>query len=871
MQLIRKTAAVSAAAAMCAALTQGVPMTAVTEQRIVINEVCAKNTTFAAADGQYYDWVELYNSSDGIIDLGGYGLSDKTDTPYRFVFPEGTKIGGKQRIIVFCDSKAIQPEGQHFAPFGLSTTGETLTLTDAAGITVDTVTFGQMETNVTYGRFPDGSDSFAYMEMTPDMPNEEKSVIGIDVAEPIFSKESGFYNDSFSLTISAADNMTIYYTLDGSEPTAESYVYISPVTVSDISPSANVLSARTDIAPSSWMSSVTPPRNPVDKAFIIRAAAMDENGNFSDTVTKSYFVGYQNKASYYQNLKVISLVTDSDNLYDNEKGIYVLGKVYDDWKTGPDYDPAAQEWTIPANYTQKGAEWEREASMEIFENGSSVLSQNVGLRIHGGATRSMTQKSFNVYARSEYGASKIDFDLFSGAVSSQSTGKTLDKFDSFMLRNGGNDGQYTRFRDKLNQTLVSDRNILTQGMEPCIVFIDGEYWGQYEITEKLDEDFISAHYGVGKKDICIVKNETLDTGDAADYDEWTQLYEWIKASDLSNAANYSELCEKIDMQSFMDYVSAEIYFNNWDWGGNNMAMWKSSSIDNTNPFADGKWRFILFDTEYSVNLYGTTGASTDSFRQLMENKSFLSDLFSAAIKNETFKSEFCRTFMDMANENFDSNRISELISQFSSAYHDTTIDTYNRFWPNWPGGNKAESSYSSEVNSVKDFYSSRYSSITGAMKNTLGLRGSLAMVTVKNDASKGSVSVNTITPDFSDGSWSGNYYTDYPIALTAEPKPGYRFVCWETSDGKTIGNTSAEIPFSSDITVTAVYEESENLMGDVNLDGKVDAADAVLLQKYILCTAELTAEQGALADVCSDGIVNSLDLAALKQIAFGKK
>ena len=74
MQLIRKTAAVSAAAAMCAALTQGVPMTAVTEQRIVINEVCAKNTTFAAADGQYYDWVELYNSSDGIIDLGGYGL-----------------------------------------------------------------------------------------------------------------------------------------------------------------------------------------------------------------------------------------------------------------------------------------------------------------------------------------------------------------------------------------------------------------------------------------------------------------------------------------------------------------------------------------------------------------------------------------------------------------------------------------------------------------------------------------------------------------------------------------------------------------------------------------------------------------------------
>lgn len=869
MKLIKKTAAVCCSALIASVIPPVPNASADSAPAIVINEICAKNNVYAAPDGSYYDWIELYNSSDASVDLSGYGLSDKADKPYRFVFPDNTIIAGGERLMVFCDSKLAASAGQYSAAFGLSTNGETIVLTDAAGNTIDSVTFGAIADNQSYGRVTDGSADFAYMEMSPNSANEASCIINADVQEPIFSKESGFYNDAFSLEISAPEGSMIYYTLDGSEPTVDSNIYSSPINVSDISYSANNLSARTDIAPTTATSSVSLQNTPVDKAFVIRAAVMDKNGNFSDTVTGTYFIGYNNKAAYYRDLKVISLVTDSNNLYDYETGIYVLGKVYDDWRNGPDYSYQAADWQMPGNYTQKGSEWEREASMQIFENGSLAVDQNVGIRIHGGATRSMTQKSFNIYARSKYGASKLDFDLFSGAVISESTGEPITEFDSFMIRNGGNDAQYTRFRDKLNQSLVADRNMLTQGMKPCIVFINGEYWGQYEITEKIDEDFISAHYGVKKKDVCVVKNQSLDTGDDAAFEEWEMLRNWITSTDFSNESSYNELCEKIDMQSFMDYVSAEIYIDNVDWGSNNTAMWKTVNTDPSNPYADGKWRFIMFDTEYSTNLYDQAKSSDNTFSQLMKSDSFLGDLFNSAMKNDTFRQQFCQTFMDMANENFDSDKISRLIDQLSSAYHDTTIDTFNRFWANWPGGFWAERQYSQEVSAVKNFYNSRFSSITNSLKGFFGLNGYLANVTVKNDDAMGSVTVNTLTPDFTDGSWSGKYYTDHPVSLSAEPKEGFEFVGWETSDGKNIDASKADISFNSDITITAVYKKSERLSGDVNLDGKVDIADAVMLQNWLLGNGDLTCWQNG--DLCEDKKIDAFDLCLLKRIIIEQK
>ena len=90
---------------------------------VVLNEACAKNTAFAAADGAYYDWIELYNPTGQAVDLSGYGLTDDPTKLGQYVFPAGTTLEAGGRLLVFCDAKAVAPAGQLMAPFGLSRRG----------------------------------------------------------------------------------------------------------------------------------------------------------------------------------------------------------------------------------------------------------------------------------------------------------------------------------------------------------------------------------------------------------------------------------------------------------------------------------------------------------------------------------------------------------------------------------------------------------------------------------------------------------------------------------------------------------------------------------------------------------------------------
>jgi hypothetical protein len=250
-------------------------------------------------------------------------------------------------------------------------------------------------------------------------------------------------------------------------------------------------------------------------------------------------------------------------------------------------------------------------------------------------------------------------------------------------------------------------------MEPCILFINGEYWGHYEITEKLDKSFIKSHYGVPKKDVCIIKKDELDEGSEETFAEWLELRSWIKATDFSDAAAYAELCERVDMQGFIDYVCTELYINNSDWGAANSAMWKSQIIDESKTYADGKWRFILFDTEFSTGIYGRTSAEENSIATLMEKDCFITDLLKAAMKNEDFRNNFADSFKEISDKNFDNDRVAKAISDLSEQYRDMTVDTYNHFWRSSFGGIMGKSNFDDAVDEVRTFFNERNKYITG--------------------------------------------------------------------------------------------------------------------------------------------------------------
>ena len=803
----------AAAGILCLGLVcqnAGILPVSAASKTVTINEVCSKNTTIPAPDGGLYDWVELYNPTNSAVDLSGWGLSDKATKPFKFKIPDGTRINAKSYLVIYCDSTA-GATNTTIAPFGMSGSGETLTLSDQNGNAVNTLTFGSIAADASYGQYPDGSGNFFDLGCTPGKANTAPEGSAA-VATPEFSLESGYYEAGKSVSINVPSGTTVYYTTDGSVPTTSSQRYSSPFTLNDVSNNANVLAAERNISTYGY----NPPSSPVDKANIIRAVAVDPQGRVSDVITRTYFVGKTN-SGYYKNMKVVSLVTDPDNLFNYETGIYVLGKHYDeDNGTGsqggmpgfpgiPGWGGAGgfkQPWEMEANYTQSGKAWERPATMTVFDKGQKVVDQDVGIRIKGGASRHNAQKSFNVYARLDYGAPEMTYDFFEGKSIKMKSGKPVKSYTNISLRDGGNDNGNAIFRDSLNQSLITDRDCGYQAMSECMVFIDGEFWGVYQICEKLNDDYIHDHYSVDKDAVALIKEGEVEEGSDADLQDWNNLLQGA----INGSMSYAQICEKMDIQSFMDYFAAQMYWSNQDWPKRNTAAWRSNTVDTTNPYADGKWRMIFFDTEYGTGLYNnqTTTANVDNFTRLASDESDLSKMFTALMKNEQFAKEFSRTAMDMANYNFEPNKVAEKAKFYSETYSQQAADTFKRF------GNS--NNYQNQWNTVVNFYKQRLDPFERSLRQAAKLNAAPSTLTVENSSDKGEIQLNTLKLG-AVSKWSGKYHKDYELSLTAAPKEGANFDHWEASGVTLTGGTKNSASIKVKITgtnaaVKAVYKTS---------------------------------------------------------------
>ncbi len=685
---------------------------------LMINEVCASNQEcWSDADGREPDWVEIYNAGKTSVDISGYGLADGKKDLFKYVFPKGTVIPAGGYLMVCCDDGLESTDAkEHHAPFKLSSTGETLYLTHPGHGTLDVVKVPAAVTDVTYGRYKNGEDTFETLTPTPNASNSTAQKVDVgtivppeSVAAPEFSKESGFYASEFQLTISGASGSTILYTLDGTDPrtsdTAKTYQKAIPVKNNTNDP--NVLSAITDIT----VTGASAPSNPVDKGMVFRAVCKDANGEYSDVVTKSYFIG--KTAAYYQDMRVVSIVTEPDNLFSSETGIYMVGDAYYEWRNSPEFDPSLREWDtkLPTNYNQSGVEWERPADIQIFENGELAYETGVGIRIAGNATRSSAQKSIRLYARGEYGDSNLKYTFFEGLT--DIFGNPITEFDKVTLRNGGNDVDGVKFRDDLAQALAKNLDLSLQASDCCIVFIDGEFWGMYSIKERLEDDYVESHYGIDKTNVTTIKNSEIEGSEAVGQ-EYKDFYEWAMSADMSDDKNYQKVCDTIDMQSFMDYIAFETYICNADWcssnGINNWQMWRVNEAVEGNEYGDGKWRYMVFDTEYSSSLYNEarTNYNYDALSNMSTEQKWsnIGALFYKLLENETFKTEFAANYKKIVENEFDYQKVvAPLIDGYVQTMREATTASWRRF-----GGYNADrqiNGYNGSVDSVRRFYQER--------------------------------------------------------------------------------------------------------------------------------------------------------------------
>ena len=622
------------------------------------------------------DWVEIYNSTGSAVSLAGYGLSNNPKNPAKWVFPD-ISIEPGEYLLLYATGSADKAQKKNLKlNFNISSTGETLFFFDPNGKLIDKLSAGRMRSGQSYGR--DGSDNrFYYAEPTPGAQNG-KGYEGITQL-PAFSVTPGIYDNAVTVAITAGEGETIRYTTDCTTPNASSEVYSGELSIS--------------------------------KNSVIRAAAFRDGYLSGDVATATYLF---RSDGVNHALPVVTLVTDPDNLWNSKTGIYATGDQFD-----PDAASYADTLKSATYYQAKFATeeqvdtiWEKPAAFSLFDdNGKQVFTQNVGIRIAGSFGRGRAQKGFNVIARKEYGKGSMEYPFFDN--------RPYKEYKAVVLRAGAQDQNRSKIRDELASGLLegTDINILYQAYRPTVLYLNGEYWGVYFMKEKRNRFFVAQHENTENNvDLAIGKGfKQRSYGDNSD---WVSLYEYATSHDLSASDAYNYVAERMDVDSFRDYMIAEIYNGNTD--TYNFQYYRLKG---------GKWKFIFYDFCWG---FQSPSHETLAFRMGKTPSDVCSaKLFAAMLQNKGWRDSFCRRFGELLNTAFAPERVTALIEELYGYVEPEIKREREKFNKDTFMGVKQPNTnlgtyegFQSEISKLKDFAQKRPEEIKRQLQSNLGLSDS---------------------------------------------------------------------------------------------------------------------------------------------------
>ncbi len=619
--------------------------------------------------------------------------------------------------------------------FKISNGQESIYLSEFNGLIIDSVGAVLIPDNISFGRYPDGSSIFNYFDNpTPGESNYQKGYIQ-QVEVPQLDHSAGFYINPITVQL-VNDNATVktYFTLDGSDPNENSNEFVSLLNISSTS--------------------------------VVKLKSYSENEMASAIKSYTYFINEE------KNLPVISLSTDPKNLWDHNEGIYVMG-------------PNAES-NFPffgANFWQ---DWEKPAQFEFFEdNEVRVIDQDVSIKIFGGWTRGHPQKSISVFPIKD-----IDYKIFPD--------KDVENFSSVVLRNSGNDWDFTMLRDGMISRITDQLNIDNLAYRPAEIYLNGEYWGIHNIREKINLSYISNHYEVDKDKINLLElnGEVIDGTN----EEYFQLINYLNQNNLSDNVKYEYVKSQIDIDSFIDYQLLQIFIANVDWPGNNLKFWKEHGNA-------GKWRWILFDTDFGLGWMYGEDYTHNTLRFALEengpdwpNPPWSTFILRKLIQNPTFRQKFINRYSDLLNTELSYSRINNILIEVSDKVKHS-IPRHSQKWSQF-----SFYDWLNNLDVIERFAILRSVYLDRYFKEEFNLGDAKEIEIKVQPANAGKVKINSLlTLSYP---WKGKYFSEHPIKLKAFPNPGYTFSGW--SGGSDDTNDSLDIIVGDWSNIQANFEKDNS-------------------------------------------------------------
>ena len=731
-----------------------------TTSKLVINELMQSNIDCIMDDLHEFpdSWVELYNNSDESINLKEYQIGIKEGNAWQL--PNKT-IDAKGFIVVYCDKE----EWSLHTDFRLDTGKGCVVYLFKGNEVVDSLPAALPKMpapNIAYGRKTDGGNEWGYqLTPTPGTTNcgevcDEKHILG----EPVFSEPGHVLTSSkkislaLSLPKDAPEGTQIYYTTDGKEPTKDSKLYTKEISINDS------YAIRAKLFCDGWLS----PRSTVQSYIFL-----DRN----------------------MTIPVVSITTNDDYL-NGKEGIFTKNTS----KSNP------INWRRPINF-----------EMFVEPDKASVLNQICETRVMGGQSREWARKSMAIYANKRFGAKRLEYEFFPD----QKPGVT--NFKSIMLRNGGNDFQYDMLRDAVIQrTMGQNADLDWQAWRPAAIYINGEYHCLLNIRERSNDDNIFTNYdGLEDIDMMEIAQENskvvgeLKAGTEDNYDEFVKFY-----SETDHTL--AEYAEWMDWEEYINLMVMNLYFNNQDFPGNNIVMWRPRT-------EDGKWRWISKDTDFGLGLYGKE-ATFNTIKWIYDpkydrdrswaNTEEATRLFRHLMEDPDFNREFidhCFIYMgDFLNE----KSVCEIFDSMYELVYDELLVHKNELNPpspwGWGWGGSNEDNIKNDAKSIRDWLSKRDNAFIKQMADFYKLGTAISMTINKDVEGAEDTGICFNGVKLTKGTFDGKFFQDRAITLEGDPESDKVVTGWKIvtngSNTEEVQGSRLEMvmPQCTSLAITALIE-----------------------------------------------------------------